>query len=893
MGISICAENNLVVSGAVDYDVGSCSNAGAVFIHNMNSTQWYPQYRITASDLSANAYFGSSVALHDSLLLIGSFGDNDNGAYSGSAYIFKRTSIGWQQTVKLQAPDGEANDFFGNSVAFSDSFAIVSSYLSNNGKGAVYIFRKQGNTWPFVTKIQPTELADTCGFGCSIALNDKYLLIGAPYQSTTGHFAGTTYLYKNDNSQWVKQCRINSPDGSTDDYFGFAVAFKNKKILVGAPGAVVSGVRSGAAYLYNYLNPNPEKPVALFSENPTSGTAPLTISFTNQSTGDIVSYSWDFGDGTTENAMPNPTHTYVSPGIYNVRLIANGPAESDTIIKNSLITVQAQIPQYQITISSGGNGTVSPKGMVTVTQGASISVTAVPSAGYHFLNWNVASGITINANSSAGSFTINGSGTIQANFSPNTYVITVNKTGNGTVVPSGDNTVTYGSDLTISAVADAGYHFVKWNINGSLNVYDPSNPVTLINNITSNGSITASFSSNTLPGNISIDSINTQSKVYLYTTNSWIGKEVLTGPGTINFLKPGIYRLCVINDNKRSFYKSVSVTENTTTYINASMGDAVPLIFTTKAQVLEKNNMPIKLNPAGSAIMDDIDYDGINELILASQSGIITIYKKIDGYSISKTFSLTLNSNDTVNCIRIADFDYDNTPELIVGLNTGRMLIADTNGSVTGTLYTTSTGLTSFDFIDNNKDNYPDILLGFVDGSIKVAQSTGNLTWNSPNTINSSVNSIATPIYMDLEGNGKPDIVSGNDSGEVNWFSDTGAFSFMARGSINSGGIPLKLSSITSLSIVYNDGTALPGVVTTDGSGNIFKVQSVICGDINSDGIVDILDLQQMGIHWGKIATDSAWSGQVNLSLTPGNDEVQVIDILDLQALGKSWGMVR
>jgi hypothetical protein len=98
---------------------------------------------------------------------------------------------------------------------------------------------------------------------------------------------------------------------------------------------------------------------------------------------------------------------------------------------------------------------------------------------------------------------------------------------------------------------DAGYHFVKWNINGSLNVYDPSNQVTLINNITSNGSITASFSSNTLPGNISIDSINTQSKVYLYTTNSWIGKEVLTGPGTINFLKPGIYRLCVINDNKR------------------------------------------------------------------------------------------------------------------------------------------------------------------------------------------------------------------------------------------------------------------------------------------------------------------------------------------------------
>jgi hypothetical protein len=112
-----------------------------VFIHNTNLTQWYPQYRIIASDVTSNAYFGSSVSLNDSLLLIGANGDNDNGAYSGSAYIFKRTATGWQQNTKLIAPDGAAGDRFGVSVAISDSFAIVGSYLSNNCKGAIYILK--------------------------------------------------------------------------------------------------------------------------------------------------------------------------------------------------------------------------------------------------------------------------------------------------------------------------------------------------------------------------------------------------------------------------------------------------------------------------------------------------------------------------------------------------------------------------------------------------------------------------------------------------------------------------------------------------------------------------------------------------------------------------------
>jgi len=72
----------------------------------------------------------------------------------------------------------------------------------------------------------------------------------------------------------------------------------------------------------------PAPPIAAFAANPTSGPAPLVVKFTDQSTGIITNWSWDFGDETT-SAEQNPTHTYVSPGIYTVVLTVTGPGGVD------------------------------------------------------------------------------------------------------------------------------------------------------------------------------------------------------------------------------------------------------------------------------------------------------------------------------------------------------------------------------------------------------------------------------------------------------------------------------------------------------------------------------------------------------------------------------------
>ncbi len=78
--------------------------------------------------------------------------------------------------------------------------------------------------------------------------------------------------------------------------------------------------------------------VTAFTGSPISGPGPLTVDFTDQSTGSITEWSWDFGDGATSNVQ-NPSHTYDAAGDYTVSLTVSGPGGSDTETKTDYVHV--------------------------------------------------------------------------------------------------------------------------------------------------------------------------------------------------------------------------------------------------------------------------------------------------------------------------------------------------------------------------------------------------------------------------------------------------------------------------------------------------------------------------------------------------------------------------
>ena len=82
--------------------------------------------------------------------------------------------------------------------------------------------------------------------------------------------------------------------------------------------------------------------VANFTGGPTNGAAPLTVAFTNLSTG-ATSYSWDFGDGKTSSGV-NPANLYTNAGSYTVRLTANGSSDGSTLTRIDYIVVTDPLP---------------------------------------------------------------------------------------------------------------------------------------------------------------------------------------------------------------------------------------------------------------------------------------------------------------------------------------------------------------------------------------------------------------------------------------------------------------------------------------------------------------------------------------------------------------------
>ena len=67
------------------------------------------------------------------------------------------------------------------------------------------------------------------------------------------------------------------------------------------------------------------------------------MQFSDQSTGSITSYAWDFGDSGA-STLSNPAHTYTTAGDYSVNLTVTGPGGSSTMLKSQYINVDPQDP---------------------------------------------------------------------------------------------------------------------------------------------------------------------------------------------------------------------------------------------------------------------------------------------------------------------------------------------------------------------------------------------------------------------------------------------------------------------------------------------------------------------------------------------------------------------
>ncbi|OPX68833.1 MAG: outer membrane biogenesis protein BamB [Methanoregulaceae archaeon PtaB.Bin108] len=96
--------------------------------------------------------------------------------------------------------------------------------------------------------------------------------------------------------------------------------------------------------IYAVGQPPDSPPVADFTANETFGLVPMTVQFTDSSTGQGLSYQWDFGDGTANSTEQNPVYTYTVGGTYDVTLTVGNNAGSSTLWKEGYITAMEPMP---------------------------------------------------------------------------------------------------------------------------------------------------------------------------------------------------------------------------------------------------------------------------------------------------------------------------------------------------------------------------------------------------------------------------------------------------------------------------------------------------------------------------------------------------------------------
>jgi PKD repeat protein len=100
--------------------------------------------------------------------------------------------------------------------------------------------------------------------------------------------------------------------------------------------------RPSRFYRVKVLTSSQVAPSANFTANPTNGSAPLIVTFTDTSTGFATNRAWNFGDGSSTNTTSTTTlHAYVAPGTNTVTLTITGPTGADTLTRFNYIVVNS------------------------------------------------------------------------------------------------------------------------------------------------------------------------------------------------------------------------------------------------------------------------------------------------------------------------------------------------------------------------------------------------------------------------------------------------------------------------------------------------------------------------------------------------------------------------
>jgi hypothetical protein len=264
-GESVAISGDTVIVGAPREDGASSSgNRGAAYLFVVGDGQWQQVASPRASDAEDDDRFGIAVAISGDTAVVGADGEDGGGDDMGAAYVLERNQDGadsWGEVKKLFGWDSTSYDWFGNSVAISGDTVVVGAYGKDDAgsfSGAAYVFERNkglsADYWGQVAKLTASDAGDGDRFGYSVAISDDTIVVGAPWeQGSAGYDRGSAYIFARNEAgadSWGQVAKLLASDEQNYAYFGYSVAISGDTVVVGAFRDGSSDSQRGAAYVF-------------------------------------------------------------------------------------------------------------------------------------------------------------------------------------------------------------------------------------------------------------------------------------------------------------------------------------------------------------------------------------------------------------------------------------------------------------------------------------------------------------------------------------------------------------------------------------------------------------------------------------------------------------------
>jgi hypothetical protein len=237
--------------------VGPNRGQGAVHWYLTQGASVSAAGRLDSGDGAMFDRYGTAVAVNGDIAMVGAYLEQtDAGAEAGAVHWFQRNGSEWSYRGRLESPDAAIEQRFGISVAMDGDYAVIGAYWDvvgdNVDQGSAYLFRREGEQWLFDTKLTASDGRARDLFGFAVAIKGDRVLVGARGARVPFTDQGRAYVFRRSLSVWQEEAQLDLPEPSAFTFFGASVALTDDRAVIGAPGYSKAPGPSSAGAVFVY-----------------------------------------------------------------------------------------------------------------------------------------------------------------------------------------------------------------------------------------------------------------------------------------------------------------------------------------------------------------------------------------------------------------------------------------------------------------------------------------------------------------------------------------------------------------------------------------------------------------------------------------------------------------